>query len=219
MSGDWTKPMFALHDTGNYCCAAVFPCIVINDIGRSLLKVESYSDIHSCAACFLSTFFDVPLVFGAMNAHKWIAIHCFDRQDDDADEFNGDEWNPENSYCGPDWWPVDWCRFYTLGACESCCGAICVGPDVHCGRFPLLFSCMLGCIYQICICPMACAVRLLAVERLKIQSESELSSCVKTILCTPCSLTQIKEELKAQKPSAISTAPLLKNSQNVSLMH
>jgi len=21
-AGDWTKPMFALHDAGNYCCAA-----------------------------------------------------------------------------------------------------------------------------------------------------------------------------------------------------
>jgi hypothetical protein len=213
MAGDWTKPMFALHDTGNYCCAAIFPCIVINDIGRSLLKVEGHNDVHSCAACFLSGFFDIPCMFGAVNAQRWIKINYFDNPENNTNEEEiGDEWNPEDSYCGPDWWPLDWCRFYTLGACETCCGAICIGPNVHCGRFPLLFSCMLGCIYPICICPMACAVRLLAVERLNIKSESEVSSCVKTVLCAPCSLTQIQEELKVYKSTTTSMTPILKNS-------
>ena len=202
----WDKSIFALHDAGNYVCASACPCIIMHDIARLLFESKGHNDTHTCIASCVSIMVDIPCVFCIGNSRERIVRSVYldpnNNNDGGGDDeaVEEDEWDPENSSF--DWWPADWCRFYTMAALESCCSWLCIGPNVSGGNFPLCFSCMAGSIYPCCICPLSCMLRRLAIHKLKIQTEGFLHTCALSTLCTPCSLIQIQEQLQSSSSSS-----------------
>jgi len=225
--GEWEKSILALHDVGSYACSAACPCIIMNEISRMLVESKGHNDTHTCVASCVSVMVDIPCVFCIGNSRERVIrnfyssskhdhhnnsdndnndggggggwwdhdYHQNNDNDNSGDEKKEDEWDSENSSF--DWWPYDWCKFYTMGALESCCGWLCIGPNVSGANFPLCFSCMAGSIYPCCVCPLSCLLRRLAIHKLKIDTEGVLYTCAVSTLCTPCSLIQIREELQS----------------------
>ena len=226
---EWENSILALHDVGSYACSAACPCIIMNEISRMLVESKGHNDTHTCVASCVSFMVDIPCVFCIGNSRErvirnfyhpsskhdhhnhnnskegwWDHDYHNDYDNDDSggggDEKKEDEWDSENSSF--DWWPYDWCKFYTMGALESCCGWLCIGPNVSGANFPLCFSCMAGSIYPCCVCPLSCLLRRLAIHKLKIDTEGVLYTCAVSTLCTPCSLIQIREELQSFQNSS-----------------
>lgn len=200
----WQKSIFTLHDTGSYVCAAACPCVIMHDITRMLANIEEHSDSRTCAAACISGMVDIPCLFCIGNSRERFVNRFFNNGEnyevEDSRMREEEEWNPENSSF--DWWPGDWCRFYTMAAFESCCGWLCIGPNVSGANFPLIFSCMAGCIYPLCVCPISCCLRRLTLNRLQIRDEGMLHTCAVSTMCTPCSLVQMQEELQASSSSS-----------------
>ena len=200
--------MFALHNACSYVSAAACPCMVMNNIGRTLVDLPGHNEGHSCAALCISVLTDLPCVFGVKSAQERLVDMYWNNNEHEDEEEEGDEWKNSESF---DWWPIHWCGFYTLGACECCCSDLCIGPNVQSHRFPLLFSCMAAAVYPLCICPLACLMRRMTIDKQEIETEGLLSTCAKTVFCTPCSLVQIEKELDMNSALVNVMAPYTQN--------
>jgi hypothetical protein len=202
---DWAHPIFDLDEVGAYCQSAICPCGTMNKIARLMYDEQGgqKNSVHSFTTTFLSFLIDIPCCFAGVTASR-VAGDYWNRringeEEEEEDEYE-DRWSPHDASSN-DCLPLSWCKFYTLGAFESCCSTLCMGPRVSSNNFPPLFLCAAGCIYPLCICPSAFILRRLAISELDIESESMPSTCAKSLFCTPCSLVQVHEELQSHEPS------------------
>jgi len=206
---DWTTDTLAFHT--NYfdlCRACVCPCVEINDIAHLLMTTHvaggsrrTNRDVSCCISNLASLLLDIPICFGAIVAKERFIDPILLNENEENDHSSYDEpWEPdENS--SPDWWPAQWFAFYSCAAFETCCSAVCCGPKIRHANFPLAYALCLVTFYPVCICPLSCAVRQGAKEKLHIQSESCVSTCARASLCIPCSLIQVRKTLEAtQQP-------------------
>jgi len=184
----------------NYATACMCPCFEIRDIAKLLISSENTQHAHgiSCIALAVASIaVDMPICF------------CLDitrarvLEDYDVYSENEDSWDPSTS--SYDWWPLSWCSFYSLAAMENCCSSLCCGPKIRMSSFPLSFALCLSCIYPICICPISCVLREGAKEKLHIQNESCIETCLKSTCCTPFSLVQVRKTLESFPPSYVNS--------------
>lgn len=208
MSSDWSTGLLDFRtQTPNYAWAAVCPCLWMENIGHFLIysKSPSSHNLSWLASCAASTAVDIPVIF-CLNiaSHKICREWWFYKaarnpeyygHDDvlEMDSHIEEQWNPENS--SYDWWVFDWCWFYTNAALENCCSTYWCGQNVHTANFPSAFACCVAAFYPVCIYPLAFILRIAAKEKLNIQNETCISSCLKTVMCMPCSLVQIHHSL------------------------
>lgn len=207
---DWSHPIFDLDEVGSYCQTAICPCGTMNKIARLMRDdkgIDQKNSVHTFTTAFLSLLIDVPCCFTGLTASKVASDYWNKRmmnveegEEEEEEDYFEDRWSPHDS-SSSDCLPLSWCKFYTLGAFESCCSTLCMGPRVSSKNFPLLFLCMAGCIYPLCICPSACVLRRLAISQLEIESESLPNTCAKSLFLTPCSLVQVHEELQSSTSS------------------
>ena len=189
----WSKPLLSFQDTGDYACTAVCPCVVMGNVGRMLTDMEGHSDTCTAATAGISLIVDIPCVFFLKSSRDRIQETYY--SDGTQKHEESDEWDPsQSSY---DWWPFDWCKFYTCAALENCCSQVCIGPNVKSGSFPMAFTCMAASIYPLCVCPLSFLLRRFTMDRLNIDSESLITTCTVSACCTPCSLVQMREELQS----------------------
>jgi hypothetical protein len=202
---DWARPLFDLDEVGAYCQSAICPCGTMNKVAMLLNENENHGNANSVSSItttFLSFLIDIPCCFTGITASRAASDYWNKRingeEDDESDGYD-DHWSPHDSSSN-DCLPLSWCNFYTMGAFESCCSTLCMGPRVSSSNFPPLFLCAAGCIYPLCICPTACMLRRLTISQLGIDSESIPSTCAKSLFCIPCSLVQVHEELQNSTP-------------------
>ena len=209
MEKDWSHPLFDLDEAGSYCCAAACPCVKLAEISTHFIALKKKSSTRSAFTTFLSCLIDFPLYFCSRNIGERALNQAYYGGEDDGNDDNDGEdvWDPHGIETSYDWWPLNWCNFYSLGACESCCADCCIGPKVRSSSFPLLFVCASGCVYPLCVCPLACLLRQKTITEMDIQTESLPCTCAKSLFCTPCPIIQVLEELQSaqQNPHLINS--------------
>lgn len=83
-----------------------------------------------------------------------------------------------------DWWPVSWCCYYCGTGCSECLTCN-VGGNAP--RVPFCFACLVAAVYPICVAPLTCVLRSMAVEQMH-SNEWLVETCAKSVCCMPCTL-------------------------------
>lgn len=197
---DWSTPTLSI--TTNYfdlLRACICPCVEINDIAHLLVfnpkHPNANHDISCCAATLTSIIIDIPILFGLqITKSKYIDKFLFPNEDED--DYDQDSFEPD--YENVDSIPFSWCAFYSMAAFENCCATLCCGPKISHTNFPPIFALCLLAIYPLCICPLSCILRQGAKEKLGINTESIVGTLIRSSICIPCSLVQIRKSLESQ---------------------